>query len=561
MNRVAKFPAKRAVSYPTTPTVTQRVGLPAGNAGIVRTLTAMRGYVDQYKVTPRVRELALHLVRHLDQKDYRGEMRALFNYVRDSIRYTRDIYGVETIQTPDKTLEYSAGDCDDKATLLCALLEAVGFETRFHAMGRVRGNICHVIAEARDPATGQWVALETTENVGLGYLPPGIVESIYYGSRGQVTGIGFSFSSITRAISKPLESVAHTVSNIIKTTAHTTESAIATTTQVMQDLAKGDIKSAGSDLVSGVKDTRDTFASGVKDGYQDAWADLKKDVSQANTARLDVYHATIPKYLRDLNTHYQEQAFEILDTPGGQLILSILSVIPVTAPFVYAVYVAQAIHMAEQMRMQLGKMGADQREQAVAQMTVARFVYDPAISAIRVLKYPSDENLQEYKYVNDELIPVPKPTAGTSTVTQLTPEQRKTLVDKTVAAVAVRYPVYAAALKTKLEAEGLAGSVATAPTLSEMGVGWGEAIGTIMTSVASQYVAGEIANRYAKDQMKMQLEVMNAQLAAQPPTPAVQAQKSAVLTELQAFTSGYGPYIMGAVGLLGVYLLLRGKRK
>ena len=137
----------------------------------------MRQFVDQYKTHPKVRELALKLTRNIPQKAYSEELRALSGFVRDSIRYTRDINGVETVQTPLKTLEYGAGDCDDKATLLAALLESIGFETRFHAMGFKPGDVSHVLLECE--LNGQWIALETTEPVQMGWLPPNIRHSIY----------------------------------------------------------------------------------------------------------------------------------------------------------------------------------------------------------------------------------------------------------------------------------------------------------------------------------------------------------------------------------------------
>lgn len=137
----------------------------------------MRRFVEQYKTAPQIRELALRLTQHLPQKDFRGEALALFNYVQNHIRYVKDIHDVETVQTPLKTLELSAGDCDDKATLLAALLESIGHETRFHAMGFRKNNISHVLLETN--INGQWVAMDTTEPVSMGWLPPAIQHSIY----------------------------------------------------------------------------------------------------------------------------------------------------------------------------------------------------------------------------------------------------------------------------------------------------------------------------------------------------------------------------------------------
>jgi len=135
----------------------------------------MRRYVIDYKIHPAVRELALKLTRHLPQKDFDGEIAALFDYVQNSIRYVRDINGVETVQTPIKTLEYGAGDCDDKALLLAAMLESLGHETRFYAVGFRPSTISHVLLECK-LINGKWLALETTEPVRLGWTPPGVME-------------------------------------------------------------------------------------------------------------------------------------------------------------------------------------------------------------------------------------------------------------------------------------------------------------------------------------------------------------------------------------------------
>lgn len=134
----------------------------------------MRGFVDQYKISPIIRELALSLTRHLPQKDFGGEINSLFSYVQNSIRYVRDINGVETVQTPVKTLEYGQGDCDDKAVLLGTMLESLGHPVRFYAVGFQKGNISHVLLECN--LNGQWIALETTEPVPFGWRPPFVAE-------------------------------------------------------------------------------------------------------------------------------------------------------------------------------------------------------------------------------------------------------------------------------------------------------------------------------------------------------------------------------------------------
>jgi len=93
----------------------------------------------------------------------------LYRFVRDSIRYVQDVNEIETVQEPQKTLEFGAGDCDDKATLLAALLESIGHPTRFVAIGFEPGIFSHVYVESR--IGDSWVAMETTEPVEMGWEP------------------------------------------------------------------------------------------------------------------------------------------------------------------------------------------------------------------------------------------------------------------------------------------------------------------------------------------------------------------------------------------------------
>ncbi len=125
--------------------------------------------VREYKKSMAVRGTALRLTASCEQKDWSCEVRSLHAFVRDNIRYVGDITNVETVQSPDKTLEYGAGDCDDKSTLLCALLESIGHPTRFVAIGFQAGVYSHVYCETKIGSS--WIPLETTEPVEAGWSP------------------------------------------------------------------------------------------------------------------------------------------------------------------------------------------------------------------------------------------------------------------------------------------------------------------------------------------------------------------------------------------------------
>jgi transglutaminase-like putative cysteine protease len=152
--------------------------LPDGVAGIKATLALMVKLARVGKNTWPVRQLAENIVRDVREKSYIEEARAIQEYVRDHIRYTRDIRETETVATPEQTIARGLGDCDDKALLTAALLESVGHPTRFVAVGRAPGQFVHVLVETKIAA--RWIPVETTEQVPLGWYPPGLNYRLVY---------------------------------------------------------------------------------------------------------------------------------------------------------------------------------------------------------------------------------------------------------------------------------------------------------------------------------------------------------------------------------------------
>lgn len=528
------FPLKPGINFAPTTTTQSVVKLATGRAGTLQTLAAMRKFVDEYKVAPQVRELSLRLVNNHAQKDYLAEIKSLYLYVKERIRYTRDVYGVETVQTPLKTLEYKAGDCDDKSTLLAAMLESIGFETRFHAMGRGAGAICHVIVEVLNPLTGMWIPLETTQDVSIGWLPPDIGKRIYYYKDGRAQALdGFisdTFKKVTNIHKKGI------------------------------DLAKSSAKSR-------IKATKQAAGGDVKGSMSTAWKGAKDDASDINQLRKDINLATKPKFLVDAEGRLTDASVKALSSKAGSIVLTILSVIPVTSVFALAAQGALVVAQAENIRKSMSKMDTKNRKATTQALAVARYVYDPKISAIRERQPTGDEGLVEFKYIDGQLIKLTD-EEKLNVQAELTPAQKKQLINNTIAATATQYPEYAASLKKQLEAANLpATNKAMATTLGDLGLGWGEAFGQIATQVAGQYASGKIAAKFANDQMKQQIKLMNKQLQAQPQTPPVQGQRKALdslESQISAFTDGNNTAIVvvGSILAFGLlYYFMRGGKR
>lgn len=146
--------------------------IPNGAAGTKATLYLMSSMVRRYKKSAPLRQLALQIIRDVPgRKNFRGQIERIQNYVRNNIQYVKDINGVETVQTPDMTVRYRAGDCDDHSVLVATLLESIGHPTRFIAMKtNAFGPFVHVYTETKNGA--RWWPIETTENWIVGIEPP-----------------------------------------------------------------------------------------------------------------------------------------------------------------------------------------------------------------------------------------------------------------------------------------------------------------------------------------------------------------------------------------------------
>ena len=155
---------------PSVPFTATLMGAPDGRAGHLSTVAKMRAMVRECKCDPAIIQKATGIIYMQPQHDEFSEVRALFEFVRDHIRYQMDVVGVETLADPRMTLRRQVGDCDDKATLCASLLESVGYPTRFVMAGYHGPEYEHVYFETL--VRGHWVPCETTEMVPLGWSAP-----------------------------------------------------------------------------------------------------------------------------------------------------------------------------------------------------------------------------------------------------------------------------------------------------------------------------------------------------------------------------------------------------
>ena len=143
--------------------------------------------LNEGKRSPRIRQIASSILTRktstgewaVPERDWEAEVDAAYKFVRDKVRYTRDIHDVELFQKPDRTLQLRIGDCDDLTILLGSILGSIGFPLRIRVVGLGGNSFQHVYLLAGipphdvkkwkplDPSRAEGPGWEVTENVTI----------------------------------------------------------------------------------------------------------------------------------------------------------------------------------------------------------------------------------------------------------------------------------------------------------------------------------------------------------------------------------------------------------
>lgn len=101
--------------------------------------------------------------------------RKLFGNIRQNVRYTSDIAGVDTYQRPAHTLSLHSGDCDDYSTLTCAALGSLGIPCRYKVI-RTKGanDWNHIYPQAGFPRAKptRWISMDSSVSMPFGWEAP-----------------------------------------------------------------------------------------------------------------------------------------------------------------------------------------------------------------------------------------------------------------------------------------------------------------------------------------------------------------------------------------------------
>lgn len=155
--------------------------IPKGYPGTKRTVQHMMRLIRAGSKDFCVRQTAIDILtqKGVRAKDYLGEIKALFEWVQQNIRYTKDPFRLEVLHSARRMLELRAGDCDDMAILLGSMLEAVGHPVRLILAGPdpLRPRLfTHVYLEVYHK--GRWIPLDATMPYPMGWAPRALVKKV-----------------------------------------------------------------------------------------------------------------------------------------------------------------------------------------------------------------------------------------------------------------------------------------------------------------------------------------------------------------------------------------------
>lgn len=152
----------------------------------VRTIEERVGFIvkmiQKGRDHPAVRKFTAHAVSKkcqgkwcVDEGDYENEIRAVFNTVRENVRYVRDTHGKDLFQHPARTLEFRSADCDDYSSLLCACLQSIGYPVRLRVIRtKTASDWNHIYAlvglPPRNPT--KWIPLDASLPKPAGWEAP-----------------------------------------------------------------------------------------------------------------------------------------------------------------------------------------------------------------------------------------------------------------------------------------------------------------------------------------------------------------------------------------------------
>lgn len=130
--------------------------------------------IDEGKRDPVIRQLLGNILRDVEEKDYEGELLAIFQWVRENIRYTRDPHNLELFQRARRIVELGLADCDCLSILLGSMVQSIGYPLRLRVIGVSSPEPEHIypmvaFSPTESGDSDDWVAMDASVNQPMGW--------------------------------------------------------------------------------------------------------------------------------------------------------------------------------------------------------------------------------------------------------------------------------------------------------------------------------------------------------------------------------------------------------
>lgn len=153
--------------------------IPGGQVGTDATVRQIGRFVESSLHRPNIRLLAIQILDRANASSHQPlkAAAALHSWMRQRIAYVRDPISVETVQDPEATAKIHAGDCDDHAGLMAALVASIGLPVRYVVLGVAPDDCRHIFCEVQ--IDGRWMPADTTTSMPFGKMISMPFQKIY----------------------------------------------------------------------------------------------------------------------------------------------------------------------------------------------------------------------------------------------------------------------------------------------------------------------------------------------------------------------------------------------
>lgn len=198
----------------------QQIAIPGGILGMAVTIEEMKkeaisGSFD-FSIISFARNLLVQ--NSVNPRSNEEIANVVFWWIKENIRFVHDPYLAELIQSPAKTLQLRAGDCDDFAILFATLAMAVGVPIRFVSVGTETAEYySHIYTEVEiEPSS--WLAYDPSipEAIPGWQIPPSVIKiktiwPLEDGAQMGFIGLAFLISPLRKRLQKTFKSVARDI--------------------------------------------------------------------------------------------------------------------------------------------------------------------------------------------------------------------------------------------------------------------------------------------------------------------------------------------------------------